>query len=88
MRVRLLCNGVGTAPGCQEDDVADTTGARRAIEWFLGSSSEEPSDSDLVDLHCFLRNLMDRIDAGSELNLPQWEVLATEPELERRRSLN
>ena len=55
--------------------MADTTGARRAIEWFLGSSHEEPSDTDLVDLHRFLRDLMDRIDAGTELNLPEWEEL-------------
>jgi hypothetical protein len=68
--------------------VADTTGARRAIEWFLGTSQEEPSDSDLVQLHHFLRDLMDRIDAGTELNLPEWEVLSGTPEPERRRALN
>jgi hypothetical protein len=68
--------------------VADTTGARRAIQWFLGNNNEEPSDADLVDLHRFLRDLMDRIDAGAELNLPEWEVLAAGPEPERRRALN
>jgi hypothetical protein len=68
--------------------VADTTGARKAIEWFLGSSHEEPSDRDLVELHRFLRDLMDRIDAGTELNLPEWEVLSATPEAERRRALN
>jgi hypothetical protein len=41
-----------------------------------------------VDLHRFLRDLMDRIDAGAELNLPEWEVLAAGPEPERRRALN
>jgi hypothetical protein len=68
--------------------VADTTGARKAIEWFLGSNQEEPSDADLVELHRFLRDLMDRIDAGTELNLPEWEVLSTMHEPERRRALN
>jgi hypothetical protein len=71
-----------------EDQVTDTSGARRAIEWFLGTNEEEPSDTDLLDLHCFLRDLMDRIDAGAELNLPEWEVLAAEPAPERRRALN
>ena len=68
--------------------MVDTTGARRAIEWFLGTNKEEPSDADLVELHRFLRDLMDRIDAGAEMNLPEWEVLAAEPEPERRRALN
>ena len=54
---------VSTADG-EEGQVADETGARRAIEWFLGTNDEEPSDADLQDLHCFLRDLMDRIDAG------------------------
>jgi hypothetical protein len=73
--------------GEEDHEVADTTGARRAIEWFLGASDAEPSDTDLVDLHCFLRHLMDQIDAGTEMNLPEWEVLAA-PEPERRRALN
>ena len=68
--------------------MADTTGARRAIEWFLGTNHEAPSDSDLLALHQFLRDLMDRIDCGSELNLPEWEVLGTQSLPERRRALN
>lgn len=68
--------------------MTDTSGARRAIEWFLGTNEVEPSDTDLLNLHCFLRDLMDRIDAGAELNLPEWEVLAAEPAPERRRALN
>ena len=67
--------------------MADMTGARKAIEWFLGRSQEEPSDTDLVELHRFLREL-DRIDTGTELNLPEWEVLSATPEPERRRALN
>ena len=87
----MLGSSHGVADGAPDDEegkVAETTGARRAIEWFLGTSQEEPSDTDLVDLHCFLRDLMDRIDAGTELNLPEWEICAAEPELERRRALN
>lgn len=68
--------------------MTDTSGARRAIEWFLGTNEVEPSDTDLLNLHCFLRDLMDRIDAGAELNLPEWEVLGAEPAPERRRALN
>ncbi len=69
-------------------EVADTTGARRAIEWFLGTNHDAPSDSDLLDLHRFLRDLMDQIDCGAELNLPEWEVLAARPAPERRSALN
>ena len=58
--------------------MANATGARRAMEWFLGQCAVEPSDADLLELHCFLRDLVDRIEAGTELNLPEWEVLATE----------
>ena len=58
--------------------MAKATGARRAIQWFLGTSAEEPSDADLLELHWFLRDLMNRIDDGTELNLPEWEVLAAE----------
>jgi hypothetical protein len=68
--------------------VADTNGARRAIEWFIGTSDIEPSDGDLTDLHSFLRDLVDRIDAGSELDLPEWEILASKSEAERIRHLN
>ncbi|HXV25996.1 MAG TPA: hypothetical protein VED46_17290 [Alphaproteobacteria bacterium] len=68
--------------------MADTTGARRAIEWFLGANDNEPSDSDLLDLHRFLGNLVERIDCGTELNLPEWELLAARPPAGHRRSLN
>ena len=68
--------------------MANTNGARRAIEWFIGASETEPSDGDLSDLHRFLRNLVDRIDAGSELDLPEWEILASKGEVERLRHLN
>ena len=68
--------------------MANTNGARRAIEWFIGAGDIEPSDADLMDLHCFLRNLVDRIDAGTELDLPEWEILASEGEAERLRHLN
>ena len=68
--------------------MADTTGARRAIEWFLGTSDQEPSDVDLLELHCFLRDLMDRIDAGAELNLPEWEIAFAEPAPEHRPALH
>ena len=74
-------------PG-EEGEVANATGARRAIQWFLGTSAEEPSDADLLDLHWFLRDLMDRIDDGSEMNLPEWEVLAAEVAQEPRSALN
>jgi hypothetical protein len=74
-------------PG-EEGQVAKATGARRAIQWFLGTSAEEPSDADLLDLHWFLRDLMDRIDDGTELNLPEWEVLAAEAAQERCSALN
>ena len=79
---------VRSTSDAEESKVADTTGARKAIEWFLGRSQEEPSDTDLVELHRFLRDLMDRIDTGTELNLPEWEVLSATPEPERRRALN
>lgn len=78
----------GTPENEEARKLADTTGARRAIEWFLGTTHQEPSDADLVELHRFLRDLMDRIDAGAELNLPEWEVLAAGAEPERRRALN
>jgi hypothetical protein len=68
--------------------VANATGARRAMEWFLGTSVVEPSDADLLELHCFLRDLVDRIDAGTELNLPEWEILAAEAPSECRTALN
>ena len=68
--------------------MADKNGARRAIEWFIGASNVEPSDGDLIDLHGFLRNLVDRIDAGAELDLPEWEILASKSESERLRHLN
>ena len=68
--------------------MADATGARRAIEWFLGNNHEEPSDVDLLDLHCFLRNLMAQIDAGEELNLAEWETLRHNESIERSRSVN
>jgi hypothetical protein len=42
----------------------------------------------LLDLHWFLRDLMDRIDDGSEMNLPEWEVLAAEVVQEPRSALN
>jgi len=64
--------------------LADATGARRAIEWFLGNSPQEPSDTDLLDLHCFLSDLMAQIDAGEELNLPEWESFGTVSPIERR----
>ncbi len=63
--------------------MAETTGARRAMEWFLGTSDQEPSDSDLIDLHCFLRHLMEQIDAGAEMNLPEWEITGDELASER-----
>lgn len=66
-----------------EIQVADTTGARRAIEWFLGNSPQEPSDTDLLDLHCFLRNLMAQIDAGDELSLAEWESIHSRPAIGR-----
>jgi hypothetical protein len=31
---------------------------------------------------------VDRIDAGTELDLPEWEILASEGEAERLRHLN
>lgn len=68
--------------------MADTTGARRAIEWFLGTRQDEPSEADLLDLHFFLRDLMDRIDSGTELNLPEWEIHTAAPPPDRRRALN
>ena len=68
--------------------VADATGARRAIEWFLGNNHEEPSDGDLLDLHCFLRNLMAQIDAGEELNLAEWETMRRTYASDRSRALN
>ena len=68
--------------------MANTNGARRAIEWFIGSGDIEPSDADLMDLHCFLRNLVDRIDAGTELDLPEWEIHASKGESSRLRHLN
>ena len=68
--------------------MAKATGARRAIQWFLGTGREEPSDADLLELHWFLRDLMNRIDEGTELNLPEWEVLAAEVAQEPRSALN
>jgi len=58
------------------------------MEWFVGTSVVEPSDADLLELHCFLRDLMERIDAGTELNLPEWEVRAAEAVMEPRTALN
>jgi hypothetical protein len=52
------------------------SGARRALEWFLERSPEEPSDDDLLELRRFLETLVDG-DGGSEpLSLPEWEVRA------------
>ena len=68
--------------------MTNPTGARRAMEWFLGTSVVEPSDADLLELHCFLHDLMERIDAGTELNLPEWEVRAAEAAMEPCTALN
>ena len=68
--------------------MANPLGARRAIEWFLGTGGQEPSDEDLLDLHWFLHDLMDRIDSGNELNLPEWEVLAGEAASETCSAIN
>jgi hypothetical protein len=64
------------------------SGARRAIEWFLGNAENEPSDSDLVDLHCFLRRLVARIDAGEEMSLGEWEAIRRPSALRLARPLN
>ena len=50
------------------------SGARRALEWFLERSFEEPSDDELVELRRFLETLVDGDNEGEPLSLPEWEV--------------
>lgn len=52
------------------------SGARRALEWFLERSFEEPSDDDLLELRRFLETLVDGDGDSEPHSLPEWEVRA------------
>jgi hypothetical protein len=47
------------------------SGARRALEWFLNKSQEEPTDADLDEFRWFLELIIE--GGGDHMTLPDWE---------------
>jgi hypothetical protein len=47
------------------------SGARRALEWFLSRSAEEPTDQDLEEFRWFLELIIE--GGGDHVTLPDWE---------------
>lgn len=47
------------------------SGARRALEWFLSRSEEEPTDHDLEEFRWFLELIIE--GGGEHVTLPDWE---------------
>ena len=47
------------------------SGARRALEWFLNKSAEEPTDHDLEEFRWFLELIIE--GGGDHVTLPDWE---------------
>ena len=47
------------------------SGARRALEWFLSRTAEEPTDQDLEEFRWFLELIIE--GGGDHVTLPDWE---------------
>ncbi len=47
------------------------SGARRALEWFLNRSEEEPTNDDLEEFRWFLELIIE--GGGDHVTLPDWE---------------
>jgi hypothetical protein len=47
------------------------SGARRALEWFLDRSDQEPTDHDLEEFRWFLELIIE--GGGDQVTLPDWE---------------
>jgi hypothetical protein len=55
------------------------SGARRALQWFLNRSDQEPSDRDLQEFKRFLELMID--GERDHVTLPDWErARGTAPE--------
>jgi len=54
------------------------SGARRALEWFLDRTEQEPTDQDLDEFRWFLELIIE--GGGDQVTLPDWErTRATAP---------
>ena len=51
------------------------SGARRALEWFLNRSGDEPTDQDLEEFRWFLELIIE--GGGDHVTLPDWERAQT-----------
>jgi hypothetical protein len=51
--------------------IDQSSGARRALEWFLNRTSEEPSDQDLEEFSWFLELIIE--GDSDQVTLPEWE---------------
>ena len=51
--------------------IEQSSGARRALEWFLNRTNEEPSDQDIEDFRWFLELIIE--GDSDHVTLPDWE---------------
>ena len=51
------------------------SGARRALEWFLNRSEQEPTDRDLDEFRWFLELIIE--GGGDHVTLADWERAQT-----------
>ena len=51
--------------------IEQSSGARRALEWFLNRTNEEPSDQDIEDFRWFLELIIE--GDSDHMTLPDWE---------------
>jgi hypothetical protein len=51
--------------------IEQSSGARRALEWFLNRTNEEPSDQDIEDFRWFLELIIE--GESDHVTLPDWE---------------
>ena len=51
--------------------IEQSSGARRALEWFLNRTNEEPSDQDIEEFRWFLELVIE--GDGDQVTLPEWE---------------
>ena len=51
--------------------IEQSSGARRALEWFLDRTNEEPSDQDLEEFRWFLELIIE--GDSDQVTLPEWE---------------
>ena len=51
--------------------IEQNSGARRALEWFLNRTNDEPSHQDLEEFRWFLEFIIE--GDGDQVTLPEWE---------------